>query len=181
MKSLLLLSAVIVAAGCQTAPLPTAPRVLDNHTFMNLWSTYQRCMSGSDLDLLRTDVSALANAPQSRTSPSDFSLPLPDLISRHVTDQPTRTAADPKAMLAACSLHTAEVARESGKTEVAAEILNGLLRTHTGGEYAYYIQQAKADLNRMQPTAVFVGLPGRVDSPAGHPSPGLVSDNLQYE
>lgn len=191
-KLLLILSATVFVAGCQTAPHPSTLRVLDNHTFMNLWSTYQRCMTGSDLDQLRADVSILMTAPQSHASSIDFKLPLPDLISRHVSAQPTRTAADPKAMQAACSLHTAEVATESGKNEVAEEILNGLLRSHTGGEYAYYIQQAKANLNRMQPAAVFVGLPARVDSFAGrapatpataggHHSPAIPSDNLQYE
>ena len=191
-KLMLLLSTAVLVAGCQTAPHSSSTRVLDNSTFMSLWGTYQRCMNGSDLEQLRVDLSALMNAPHSHTSPSDFRLPLPDLITRHMSVQPSRIAADPKALAAACSLHTADVARESGKNEVAAELLNGLLRTHSSGEYAFYLQQAKVSLTRMQPTAIHVSRSGRTEpehslgssaAPAmiAPPTPIDSSDILQYD
>jgi hypothetical protein len=149
MKNLLMIvSFVVMLGGCQTAPQHGMP-VLDNSTFMSLWSTYQHCSSSTNLEQLRVDLRTLNQASQLRTSHADFTIPLPDALLQLVSAQPTRTAADPKAMLAACAIHTAEVALERGKKEVAAELLNDVLQSHQKSEYAYYVQQAKATLERM--------------------------------
>ena len=161
-KLVFVVTMTILVSACQTAPERSPVRVLDNRTFMGLWSTYQHCMSGQDLDQLRSDVAMLNGAPHSTTSPSDFTVPLPEMLMRHVSVQPTRVSADPKAMVAACSVRASELAVERGRNEVAVELLNGLLRTHSSGEYGYYIQQAKATLQRIQPTALYVNLPGPV-------------------
>jgi len=184
----LMVVAMLWLSGCQTVPQSSSDQILDNRTFMSLWNTYQHCMSGNDLDQLRNDVSTLTNAPHSRMSPGDFTVPLPDLLQRHVSAQPMRVSADPKAMVAACSLHFSEIALEHGRNEVAAELLNGLLRTHSSGEYGYYIQQAKATLHRIQPSAVYVSQPGAAGlSPnqakpsAGVSLPATVPPDRQYE
>ena len=187
-----MVAVMALVSGCQTAPGSTSTGVLDNQTFMSMWNTYQRCVSGDNLDQLRADLKVLANSPQSRRSHSDFTVPLPDMIMRHVSAQPTRVAADPQAMAAACSLRAAEVARQDGKNEVAVQLLNDLLRTHSSRDYAYYVQQAKATLQRIQPTAVYVSQPAApgavhrqvLPAPASKASRSLspdASDQLQYE
>ena len=191
MKKLLLMCGFIVMlAGCQTVPQTT--QVLDNSTFMNLWSTYRHCASGSDLDQLRGDVKALTQATGFRTSHTNFSVPLPDLVLQHVSAQPSRVAADPKAMMAACSIHTAEVALEAGKDEVAVDLMNGLIRSYSKTEYGYYVRQAEMTLHRMQAEVLLVGQSAVVPSqraralavPAAKsarpPLPPAV-DPLQYE
>lgn len=193
MKTLVGLMVVLVAlvSGCQTAPSSTSTGVLDNQTFMSIWNTYQRCVVGDNLDQLRADVKVLMNAPQSRRA-GDFTVPLPDMIARHVSAQPTRVAADPRAMSAACSLHAAEVARQDGRDEVAVQLLNELLATHSSGDYAYYVQQAKASLERIQPTAVYVSQPAAggtvrrqaLPAPSSKTPRSLsadTADQLQYE
>ena len=168
MKKLLLVCGFIVMlAGCQTVPQTT--QVLDNSTFMNLWSTYRHCTSGNDLAQLRGDVKALTQATATgfHTSPTNFSVPLPDLLLQHVSAQPTRVAADPRAMVAACSIHTAEVAIEAGKDEVAAELLNGILRSYSQTEYVYYVRRAETTLHRMQAEVLLVGRSTVVPSQQG--------------
>lgn len=156
MKKLLLVCGLIVMlAGCQTVPETT--QVLDNSTFMNLWSTYRHCASGIDLDQLRGDVKALTQATGFRVSHMNFSVPLPDLVLQHVSAQPSRVAADPKAMMAACSIHAAEVAFEAGKDSVAAELLDGIISSYSKTEYGYYVRQAEMTLHRMQTEVLLVG------------------------
>jgi len=194
MKKFVVMMVIVMAlvSGCQTAPSSTSTGVLDNQTFMTMWRTYQRCVSGDNLDQLRADVKVLLNSPQSRRSHGDFTVPLPDMILRHVSAQPSRVAADPQAMAAACSLRAADVARQDGKNEVAVELLNDLLRTHSSGDYAYYVQQAKASLQRIQPTAVYVSQPAAAGSVSRqmHPAPSSKAprslssdapDQRQYE
>ncbi len=163
-----------ILAGCQSVPQNTTG-VLDNHTFMNLWHTYQRCASGTDIDQLQADVTTLEQASQLRKSHSEFTVPLPNAIMRHVSEQPSRVAADPQAMAAACSIHTAEVALEVGKNEVAAELLNGIVQRYPKSDYVYYVQQAQASLKRMQ-----TGIDVARQSPA--PSSGgsvLIEESFQ--
>jgi hypothetical protein len=161
---ILFLLAVLIG-GCQSSPRPSL-RVMDNITFMSLWNTYQHCATSENLDELRADVRELAGITQLRTSDVDFLVPLPKVIRRHVSAQPIRTAADPKAMVAACSLHAADVALERGKQDIATELLTDLLDTHSSGEYAYYVQEAKVTLLRIQPSAVLISEPGSTFAPS---------------
>ena len=189
-KFLLVCGLIVMLAGCQTVPQTT--QVLDNSTFMNLWSTYRHCASGSDLDQLRGDVKTLTQAAGFRTSHRDFSVPLPNLVLRHVTAQPTRVAVDPKAMVAACSIHAAEVALDAGKDAVAAELLNGIIGSYSKTEYGYYVRQAETTLHLMQAEVLLVGQSAVVPSQQAKvlPVPAAKSarpplpptgDPLQYE
>jgi hypothetical protein len=154
-KMLLIAGLVVLLGGCQAAPKTTTP-VLDNTTFMNLWSTYRHCAGSNDLEQLHGDVRALSQAPAFRASPTDIAVPLPEVIRRHVSAQPTRVAADPVAMAAACTIHTAQVAWEAGNDKVAGELLNGVLRNYSKSAYAFYIHQAETILHRMQGEAVLI-------------------------
>lgn len=191
-NGLLALSVVALLSGCQTAP-PQAVQALDNHTFMSLWGTYQRCSSSTNLDQMRADVKTLSQATRLRTSHTDFTMPLPEALLRLVSAQPMRIAADPNAMLAACSIHTAEVAMEAGKNEVAAELLNRVLGSQEKAEYSYYVQQAKATLDRMHAVqatgkAVLISsshgpqfLPAPQAKSMAQPPPPGPSDSQPYE
>ena len=189
-KFLLACGFIVMLAGCQTVPQTT--QVMDNSTFMNLWSTYRHCESGSDLDQLRGDVKTLAHATGFRASHTDFSVPLPDMVLQHVTAQPTRVAADPKAMVAACSIHTAEVALEAGEDAVAVELLNGIIGSYSKTEYGYYVREAETTLHRMHAEVLLVGQAPGVPSQQAKVSPVPAAksarpplpptiDPLQYE
>jgi hypothetical protein len=189
--AILFLFAALIA-GCQSTPRPSL-RVMDNNTFMSLWNTYQHCITSENLDELRADVRELAGVTQFRNSDLDFLVPLPSVIRRHVSAQPIRTAADPKAMAAACSLHVADVALERGKQDLATELLTNLVDSHSSGEYAYYVQEAKATLLRIYPSPVLISEPGNAPassrqsrSPGGasttvQKSSSAVPDGAQYE
>jgi hypothetical protein len=72
--------------------------------------------------------------------PTKFESPLPS------SQTTTRLAVDPKAMSASCTLHAGNIAAMSGRSDIAREMFNTVLREHAQSIYAYYAQQARTRL-----------------------------------
>jgi len=144
MKKLLsIVSVLVVLAGCQTTQPVAKSKALENTAFMRLWTTYSECRSSTDLDAMRAAARQLNQAAITTTSGRDFVLPLPKQIERLVSKPPTRLAVDPKAMAAACTVHTGHAALNAGRNDVAADMFLSVMDGHPQAEYAYYVEQAR--------------------------------------
>jgi hypothetical protein len=139
----------VVVVGCQSMPQsPTT--TLDNESFMSLWGRYARCQAGTDLLAMQSEAQHLQHIAATTTENTGFSLNLPKPIKRYVAEPPTRLAVDPKAMAAACTLSTGQIAAELGKTDVAAAMFQTVLKNHAQAEYEYYAAQARAGLAQLE-------------------------------
>jgi len=130
-------------AGCQ-AILPESRLSTSEDRFQEAWSLYARCLKSSDLietertaGLLRRVVRIIDGATPS----------LPDLVGRFVDPPPSRLAAEPKAMWAACALHAARAAVIEYHAPAAIDLLQAVVAAYPEGESSYYVAQARMNLS----------------------------------
>ncbi|MCP9455341.1 MAG: hypothetical protein NNA18_04430 [Nitrospira sp.] len=93
-----------------------------------------------------------------------FVFPLPTKVRRLMSDLPNRLAVDVRAMAAACSLHTGQLALYEGRTEEARELFASVLAYQKAQKdlSPYYASQAKrflAELNRGVAVSLNLSLP----------------------
>lgn len=138
-----LLGILCLASGCQTSPAKATG--IDNPGFMSLWGTYTQCRSTSDVGEAQSAMTTLSGAAQISHQAEGFVLPLPQQLERYVTTPANRLAVDVRAMAAACSLHTGQVALGQGRVDVAKEALTGVITLHdkTDTENYYVAKAAK--------------------------------------
>lgn len=138
----------VFVAGCQTGqPMPKSS-AMDNSAFMVLWGTYRHCERGTDPELMRVDAQQLNTVATASRSTIDGDVPLPTVIRRWMSEPANRLAVDPKAMAAACSLHTGEAALSVGRYDIAGEMFS-LVSKYPEGAYSYYVNQARDGLARI--------------------------------
>jgi len=154
---LILVGILVSVAGCQSGQ-PAKPAVIDNGSFMSLWSTYSHCQATSDIDQLGQDALTLTSAANRSHTQEAFVLPLPGKLEKFVSTPAARFAVDVKAMAAACSLRASSAALEAGKPDVAIDLLRTVLSYQPQSEYAYYVLQAKALLSELETNIVEVTL-----------------------
>lgn len=114
----------------------------DNTRFMNVWFTYTRCVTSSNLESTQHDSFQLRSI--GRINLEQFDSPLPHLSPT------TRLAVDLKAMSASCTLHAGDLAATSGRWDTARDMFNAVLREHPEPIYAYYAEQARARLIKLE-------------------------------
>jgi hypothetical protein len=154
---LILVSILISVAGCQTGQLAKTA-VIDNGSFMSLWSTYSHCQATADIDQMKQDALTLTNTANRSLIQEAFVLPLPGKLEQFVSTPAARFAVDVKAMAAACTLRASSAAVEAGKLDVARDLLQTILSYQPQSEYAYYTQQAKALLSEIRTNVVEITL-----------------------
>jgi hypothetical protein len=143
-KTGFLLAALVILAGCQSAPRAAQMDTL-NSGFMSLWATYQRCETGSDVEAMQADAVHLSRMAQQPIAGMDTDIPLPQMIRRFVSEPANRLAVDPKAMAAHCSLQTGLVALSAGRHDVADRMFRSVM-TYPEPAYSYYVNRARAGL-----------------------------------
>lgn len=143
-----LIGAMLLASGCQAGPQPKQAG-LDNRGFMSLWETYSDCRIASDLNQANVAMKRLAGAAQTQEENEGFVLPLPSKLERLVTNPTYRLAVDVRAMAAACSLHTGQLALGQGRTDFARDAFASVVTLHRE-ESSYYVLQAKTFLKELE-------------------------------
>jgi hypothetical protein len=156
--AVLMLSAAL--AGCQ-AVLPEAPVSTSEDRFQDAWRIYTRCLKSSDPTETDTTANRLRRAVQviHDTTPS-----VPGLLGRFVDRPPSRVAAEPKAMWAACALHAARTAATEGHAPTAIELLQSVLSAYREAESSYYVAQARVTLSCLSAVAALPSSPRLVSS-----------------
>ena len=145
-----LLCMTLLLDGCQASRPSNTSGVSDHETFMNLWRIYNHCRSSTDPDAMLTDSRRLNRAVGTLTIGETVPVFLLEPIQHLIPEPPSRLAADPKAMAAACTLYTGEAARTAGRNQMASEMFRSVIFTHSQAEYTYYVDQARLALVQME-------------------------------
>ncbi len=118
-------------------------------TVMPLWESYQQCLTTIDPMTLHQMVEELEQAKIVGSEPPHWMKSWGD----HVTKQPLRTAVDPQALAAACTLRVAAVMAESERIADARALYDRVLARYPDPELAYYADHAKDALAALPETA----------------------------
>ena len=136
-------TALLILTACQTGH-----HSMKDESFRTLWSAYDHCQSGADLDAMRADVKRLEEGSLTAQDNGlsvthDPGRPVLRPIERWIASPITRLSVDPKAMAAACTLYTGEAAARVGRTDLAAELFTSVIAHYPQPMYAYYVDQAQ--------------------------------------
>ena len=88
--------------GCHSTPPPASKGVTEPPSFDRLWTAYTRCVKTSDLESARQQAELLHRAAFPEQDAGTF---LPHSLDQYVEKPPTRLAADPHQLAAACGSH----------------------------------------------------------------------------
>jgi len=135
--------------GCQTSQ-PMKAAAMDNGGFMDLWKTYSHCQAGSDVESLESDVVTLVRAASDSLAQESFVLPLPKKLEQYVSQPTNRFAVDVKAMAAACSIRTGQLAADAGHLDLAKGLFKSVLAQPQADDYRYYSSQAQILLSELE-------------------------------
>ena len=141
----IVLLALVSATGCQSLEVTQGSGAIDNSTFMSVWSTYQACEAGTDVETMRNDAFKLAKVARETVPMKPV---VPSALKQYVSDPPHRLAVEPAAMAAACGLRAGNAALEAGRMRVADEMYR-LVLSYPEGRYPYYVSQARARLDQV--------------------------------
>lgn len=136
----------MILSGCQGIPILDRVEGDPPFSVWPLWEQYRQCLTATDpADLLST-VERLERTMLAGTEPPAWIA----LLGEHVARQPLRTAVDPYALGAACTLRTAAVMIEAQRLTEARSLYQRVLARYEAREFAYYREQAKDALARLQ-------------------------------
>jgi hypothetical protein len=128
----------ILLSGCQGVSL------LERHTaevppsIMPLWERYQQCLVTTDPTELFLIIDQFERVRLAGTEPPSWMR----AWGQHVANQPLRTAVDPQALGAACTLRAGAVMAEAEHLTEARALYQRVLTRYTHREWAYYVDQA---------------------------------------
>jgi hypothetical protein len=106
---------------------------------MPFWETSRRCMTTTELHALVQSVEQLERAILEGPDPPDWMKTWGD----HVVRQPIRTAVDPRALGAACTLRVATVMVDAQRLLEARTFYHRVLAHYPNPQLVYYTDQAK--------------------------------------
>jgi hypothetical protein len=140
---------LILLSGCHGVSLLEQPAAEDLPSIMPSWERYQQCLVTTDRTELVFIIEKLEHVVSARAE-------LPSWIRAwgyHVTNQPLRTAVDPQALGAACTLRAAAVMAEAEHLTEARALYQRVLAQYSNGDWAYYVDRAKQALAGLQDSA----------------------------
>ncbi len=138
-----------VLVGCQgLQPKNPGELALENNDFLELWESYNSCLTSRDLSRIQHELSTLASAPRP-ISLDDSPFPVPRFLKNLTTHRSSRLAVDPRAMAASCSIHLAHTARDYDDWNTALLTLKNLLQDYPEPRYAFYTTKAQTELENL--------------------------------
>ena len=116
---------------------------------MPLWERYQQCLVTTDPTELVLIIDQFERVMPAGAAPPSWMR----AWGHHVTNQPLRTAVDPQALGAACTLRAAAVMAEAEHMMEARALYRRVIARYSNRESAYYLNQAKEALAGLQDSA----------------------------
>ena len=113
---------------------------------MLLWERYQQCLVTTDPAELVLIIDQFERVMIAGTEPPSWMRAWGD----HVLSQPLRTAVDPHALGAACTLRAAAVMVEAEHLTEARALYQRVLVRYAHHDWAYYVDQANEALAGLQ-------------------------------
>ena len=128
--------------GCQSLQVKNPGELgIENHAFISLWDTYNHCLRGSNTQEMQRNLEILHSAPKP-ISLDDSPIPVPKLLKKLSSTRNSRLAVDPRAMAASCSIHLAEIARQSADWDTALRTFQTIVENYPEPQYAFYASKA---------------------------------------
>lgn len=153
----------ILLSGCQGLSLLDRPTENAFMPIMPLWERYQQCLTSTNLEELVLVIEQFEHAALTGAAPPSWMRAL----GHHVRSQPIRTAVDPKALGAACTLKVAGLLVEAKRLTEARVLYQRILTRYSSSEWIYYVDQAKQELVSISDSAPAL-LALRSDRPLSH-------------
>jgi hypothetical protein len=116
---------------------------------MPLWARYQQCLVTTDPTELVLIIDQFERVMSAGAAPPSWMR----AWGHHVTNQPLRTAVDPQALGAACTLRAAAVMIEAEHLMEARALYQRVLVRYSSHDWAYYADQAKEALAGLHDSA----------------------------
>jgi hypothetical protein len=139
----------ILLSGCQGVSLFEQPTAEAPPPIMLSWAHYQQCLVTTDPMEFSFIIDQLERVVPARTEPPSWMR----AWGQHVANQPLRTAVDPQALGAACTLRAAAVMAEAEHLMEARALYRRVLARYSSRDWAYYVDQAKESLAGLQDSA----------------------------
>ena len=136
----------VILSGCQGIPILDRVDGDPPFSIWPLWEQYRQCLTATDPTDLLSTVERLERAMLAGTEPPAWIA----LLGEHAARQPLRTAVDPYALGAACTLRTAGVMLDAQRLMEARLLYQRALARYEAREFAYYREQAKEALARLE-------------------------------
>ncbi len=128
-----LFTGILFLTGCQLGVLQGPETGMEPAEFARIWGLYQECRRSDDVAVV------LAKAPHW------------ERMAATQSRRSVRLSVDPRALAAACAVHTGRVALAQGEGELAVELFSLVIQRYPEADYAYYVAQAKAGLLQTAP------------------------------
>jgi hypothetical protein len=132
----------IILGGCHGVSLLERPTAETPSSIMPLWERYQQCLVITDPTELVLIIDQFERMVPAGAEPPFWMR----AWGRHVATQPLRTAVDPQALGAACTLRAAAVMAEAEQRMEARALYQRVLARYSSRDWAYYVNQAKQAL-----------------------------------
>ena len=150
----------ILLSGCQGMSLFERPTAEAPPPIMPLWARYQQCLVTTDPTELVLIIDQFERVMLAGAVPPSWMRAWGD----HVMSQPLRTAVDPHALGAACTLRAAAVMVEAEHLTEALALCQRVLVSYAHRDGAYSVAQAQEALAGLQDFApAVVALRSRSD------------------
>jgi hypothetical protein len=133
----------ILLSGCENVSL--LERATESSPIMPLWERYQQCLVSTNPDELVSVIESFGPPNTTRIEPPSWMMGL----GRHVVSQPIRTAFDPQALRAACTLRVAALLVERARISEALVLYQGILARYSNSDVLHYVHQAKEALKKL--------------------------------
>ncbi len=128
-----LFTGMLLLTGCQLGVLQGPETGMGPDEFARIWGLYQDCRRSDDV------ATVLAKAPHW------------ERMAATQSRRAVRLSVDPRALAAACAVHTGRVALAQGEEELAVELFSLVIQRYPEPDYAYYVAQARAGLLQTTP------------------------------
>jgi hypothetical protein len=143
---------IILLSGCHGVPLLEQSTGKAPPPIMLLWERYQQCLVTSDPTELVRIIEQFERVVSEEAEPPSWMKAWGD----HVTNQPLRTAVDPQALGAACTLRTAGLMVEAQHLMEGRVLYQRVLARYSNRDLAYYVDRAQEALVNLSDPALAV-------------------------
>ena len=151
----------ILLSGCHGLSLLERPSENALIPIMPLWERYKQCQASTNPEELLSMVEQFERTTVMGVEPPAWM----KALGHRVTSLPHRTAVDPKAFGAACTLRAAALLTDLGRFTEARALYQRTIAQYSSPEWIYYVGQAKKALVSLPESAPAV-VALRTDRPA---------------
>src|SRR5262245_11949277 len=139
----------ILLYGCQGVSVLERPAENALMPIMPLWDRYQQCLASTNPDKLVLVIDQFERVMHVDIEPPSWI----KTWGHHVVSQPVRTAVDPQALGAACTLRVAGLQVAGERLTEARVLYQRMLTRYSSCDCVYYVEKARDALKSLRGAA----------------------------